>query len=127
VKEATGAKKGKGKEPGLWKNGKEAFEGVPQAEIDAHKASGCDCWRCGRDSHRTYDCYARKTIAGTDLPVHPSKANKGSAAATKRKQTDDQETPVPKKGKTAAVIDHDAAMEQARIWEVDSDDEMSDF
>jgi hypothetical protein len=125
VKEATGAKKGTEKKPSLWKSGKEAYEGVPQAEIDDHKAKGVDCRRCGRDSHNTYECYARKTIAGTDLPVHPSK--KGSSAATKRKQTDDQETPEPKKGKVAAVIDHDAAMEQARIWEIDSDCEMSDF
>ena len=125
VKEATGAKKGTEKKPSLWKSGKEAYEGVPQAEIDDHKAKGVDCRRCGRDSHNTYECYARKTIAGTDLPVHPSK--KGSSAATKRKQTDDQETPEPKKGKVAAVVNHDTAMEQARIWEMDSDDEMSDF
>jgi hypothetical protein len=126
VKEATGAKKGEPKKDSLWKNGKEAFEGVPSEEINTHKKSGVDCWRCGRDTHRSFDCYARKTIAGTDLPIHPSKKTE-SVAATKRKQSSDEDKqpePTQKKAKVAAIPDQDTAMEQARLWEEETDSEM---
>jgi hypothetical protein len=104
---------------------------VPQSAIDKHKKDGVKCIRCGRDSHKMYDCYAKKAVGGEDLE---GKAK--TSAATKRKQDDDDDndndTPPPptknKKAKTAAVRNEDVTMSDAhpRIWELDSDDE-SDF
>jgi len=47
------AKTEKGK---LWRGLREAFQGVPQDEIDEHKKNAQGCWRCGRDNHSTYQC-----------------------------------------------------------------------
>ena len=126
--EETQAKKEK--KASLWKSGKEAFEGVPQEEVDTYKAEGSKCWRCGGDTHKMWDCFASKTKKGTTLPVHPSKQT-ASSSATKRKRSPEEEStveePVQKKEKiAAAVADPDTAMEQARIWEIETDCE-SDF
>jgi hypothetical protein len=48
-------------------NNREALVGVPQAEIDQHKADKVSCWRCGRNSHHTLECFAKKTSKGTEL------------------------------------------------------------
>jgi len=56
--EGQAAKTEKGK---LWKGLREVFQGVLQDEIDEHKKNAQGCWRCGRDNHSTYQCYARTT------------------------------------------------------------------
>jgi hypothetical protein len=101
----------------LWK-GAEAFDGIPHDEVEAHKAAGNCCYRCGREGHKSYECYAYRTKKGTELPVHPSKVTE-SANATKKRE----KQPAEKKPKIAAVTDHDAAARQARIWELESEED----
>jgi hydroxymethylpyrimidine pyrophosphatase-like HAD family hydrolase len=50
-----------------FQSNREALAGVPQAEIDQHKADKASCWRCGRSSHHTLECFAKKTSKGTEL------------------------------------------------------------
>jgi hypothetical protein len=79
-----------------------------------------------------FDCYAKKTVGGTELSGEGKVASSG-----KRKRNDDddgntgQEKPKEtKKTKTAAVRqDEDEIMEDAqpRIWEIEQNDEESDF
>jgi hypothetical protein len=129
--------KGKGKGPltkagvpreNIWASVKEALEGVPQTEIEAHKEKKCNCWRCGSNNHRTLQCYSMKSFPeGTMLPIHPSK-KRPSVNATKRKRTEEEvkeetEEPVSKQPKVNAVIDNDMAMTEARIWEHETDTE----
>jgi hypothetical protein len=138
----NGKEKGKGKKPGredqVWKSLKEAFEGVPQGEIDAHRSAKAECWRCGGDTHRTYDCYAKRTKEGTDLPTAPSKP-KPTVASAKRKRDDSESTNAPvkeestppeaKKPKISAVITEDTAMYDSRHWselEPSDDEDSSD-
>jgi hypothetical protein len=117
----------------IWPGVKEALAGVPQEDIDAHKKSAADCWRCGSDTHRTLSCYAKKTKKGTVLPAAPGKDGKAPVvAATKRKRDseDEEDRAVDKKAKVAAVMDRDGDSvmgEAPRIWEIESSDEMSDF
>ena len=59
------------------------FQGVPQDEIDKHKKNTQGCWRCGRDNHSTYQCYARTTKKGTTLPEVPEQIC--ATTSTKRK------------------------------------------
>jgi hypothetical protein len=39
----------------------------PQAEIDQYKAYKASCWCCGHNSHRTLECFTKKTSKGTEL------------------------------------------------------------
>jgi hypothetical protein len=50
-----------------FQSNREALAGVPQAEIDQHKADKAACWRCGCSSHHTLECFAKKTSKGTEL------------------------------------------------------------
>ena len=88
--------KGKGKEkdqqPGqtektekgkIWKGLREAFQGVPQDEINKYKKTAQVCWRYGWDNHSTYQCYARTTKKGTILPQMPGQIS--AMTTTKRK------------------------------------------
>jgi len=45
----------------LWQGLREALQGVPQNEIDEHKKNAQGYWRCGRENHSAYKCYARTT------------------------------------------------------------------
>jgi hydroxymethylpyrimidine pyrophosphatase-like HAD family hydrolase len=50
-----------------FQNNQEALAGVRQAEIDQHKADKVSCWHCGRNSHHTLECFAKKTSKGMEL------------------------------------------------------------
>ena len=131
-KEFAGKKDRKSDKPAVYASGREALQGVPQAEIDKHKKEKADCWRCGRSGHKMYDCYAKKTVGGTELTKDGKVASSG-----KRKRDDDeigeQEKPKEKKkAKTAAVRQDNEDMDmpdaQPRIWELEEDQNMeSDF
>ncbi|KAG6038830.1 hypothetical protein E4U39_007997 [Claviceps sp. Clav50 group G5] len=54
-----------------WPSLKEAFQGIDQTSIDQRKADLIECLRCGRDSHKTLACYAKKDVTGRDLPRAP--------------------------------------------------------
>ena len=81
--EGQPAKTKKGK---LWKGLREVFQGVPQDEIDEHKKNAQGCWRCGRDNHNTYQCYARTSKKGTTLLEAPGRQISATTTAPKRKR-----------------------------------------
>lgn len=70
----------------VWRSNKEALQGIAQADIDKRKKANVSCWRCGRNTHGTLNCYAKRDIDKKDLPPPPDKAPK--AAGVKRKLQD---------------------------------------
>ena len=105
---------------------------MDQTEVDKHKKDKADCWRCGRSSHRTLECYASKTVGGTDLPAPPAKVaavkGKGSKKAKRKDDSDsEEEAPPPaKKAKVAALMNRSTPPFQ-RFVELSSSESESDF
>lgn len=109
-----------------WPSMKEALQGIAQADVDKRKKAKVSCWRCGRDNHRTLNCYAKRDLDGKDLPSPPSKAPK--VAGVKRRtqdtaeaaeDTSDQEQPAPKTAKISAVT---FCSDEPRIFEMSDSD-----
>ena len=113
--------------PYLWKNPAQAFEGVPQSEIDAHKAdaSARRCHRCGRLGHSLMRCYARRTIAGTELPIHPSKQEKTTETKRKHNENDSEKKDDVKAMKKEPAVA--AAATLRKIWAEDSESETDTY
>ncbi|KAG6105211.1 hypothetical protein E4U13_008006 [Claviceps humidiphila] len=94
-----------------WPSLKEAFQGIDQTSIDQRKADLIECLRCGRDSHKTLTCYAKKDLTGRDLPRAPPlptplpTAAPGKVAALKRHldEPDEEELPPPKAPKISDI------------------------
>ena len=107
-----------------WSSIRDALAGIDQGDINAHKAT-CGkngCWRCGLSTHRTFDCYAKRTASGTELPQpNPRISAVGSATKRKREPEPESEGPATKQPKTAAVGINDSDMRE--IWEIDSEEE----
>jgi hypothetical protein len=115
-KEKAGPTKRKEK----WASFDAALRGVPQKEVDDHKKERDSCWRCGRPGHRTWDCYAATTLAGTALPQAPWKVAAVSPVVAKRPREDEpEETPPAKLQKVAAV---EAMETDWPIWESEESD-----
>jgi hypothetical protein len=53
----------------MFQNNYEALAGIPQAEIDQHKADKASCWCCGHNSHHILESFAKKTSKGTQLAI----------------------------------------------------------
>jgi hypothetical protein len=101
----------------IWKGLRDAFKGVPQDEIDNHKKDPHGCWRCGRNTHGTYQCYARTTTKGTTLPEAPGQV---SATSTSKRKRDEAPADLP----TAAVAAEDDDMREVpSLWAEESDKE----
>jgi len=127
-KEKRGAKEEKGGKKGVqqWGSIREALAGINQDDINAHKAT-CGqngCWRCGLSTHRTFDCYAKRTASGMELP-QPNPRISAVGSATKRKREPEPESgePATKQPKTAAVGINDSDMREGQIWEINSEEE----
>jgi len=108
-----------------WGSGSNAYKGVPQGEINAHRDSKASCWRCRRDSHATQDCYARTTIKGTELPEAPKPV---SYLHGKRKREEEaHEVAAAKQSKAVHIKTEDEDMPEAggvtlqSAWQDDSD------
>jgi len=135
-KSVSGGKPEKPRKPwteSRWGSIGNALKGVPQNEIDSHKASKANCWRCGRDTHSTSDCYAHTTAKGMELPETPKVAGAVQGKG-KRDWEEPDELPAPKKAQTAAVKTEDDDMkEAASAWTANRkisgiwDDDDSDF
>ena len=48
-----------------------ALQGINQLLIDKRKELRVECWRCGRNSHYTLDCFANTSLDGKVLPPAP--------------------------------------------------------
>jgi len=100
-----------------WKSREDALKGVPSGEKEEYGKSWDNCWRCGREGHKTYECYAFTTAKGTSLPPAPWKV--AAVAPGKRKRSEEpEETPMTKNQKVAAVEEMDT---NVPMWESDSD------
>jgi hypothetical protein len=91
-----------------FQNNREALAGVPQAEIDQHKVDGASCWHCGRSSHHTMECFAKKTSKGTELATTVaavSKRTKRQRPSEDSEDEDDEPTePVSKRPKKVPAV-----------------------
>jgi hypothetical protein len=108
----------------------EALAGVPQAEIDQHKADKASCWQCGCSSHHTLECFAKKTSKGTELAttvVAVSKKTKRQRPSEDSEDDDDEPAePVSKRPKKVAaitqVVSEPSPKTSTRVWEVETSD-----
>jgi hypothetical protein len=108
----------------------EALAGVPQAEIDQHKVDKASCWRCGRSSHHTLECFAKKTSRGTELATTVaavSKKTKRQRPSEDSEDEDDEPTePVSKRPKKVAAVTQTVSEPSpetsTRGWEVETSD-----
>ena len=85
-----------------WPTKEAALKGVPVGEREEYGKSWEDCWRCGCEGHKTFECFAFHTKKGTALPPAPWKV----AATTqgKRQRSEEaEEPPAAKQQKVAAV------------------------
>jgi hypothetical protein len=111
-----------------FQNNREALAGVPQAEIDQHKVDKASCWRCGRNSHHTLECFAKKTSKGTELATTVaavSKRTKRQRPSEDSEDEDDEPTePVSKRPKKVAAvtqtISEPSPETSTRVWEVET-------
>jgi hypothetical protein len=85
-KGSSGKKDKKSDKPTVFASGREVLQNIPQREIDKHKKDKADCWRYGHLGHKMYECYAKKTVRGTDLSSGRKMASLG-----KRKQDEELE------------------------------------
>jgi hypothetical protein len=142
VKDKNSEKKGssskkdkKSDKSAIFASGREALQDVPQSEIDKHKKDKADCWRCGRSGHKMYECYAKKTVGGTELSSGGKTASLGKRKRDNEEENDKEQEKSKgrdKKAKTAAVHHNDEDIDlpdaQPRIWELeDSEEDESDF
>jgi hypothetical protein len=136
VKDKSSEKKGpSGKKDKKSDSGSEALQDVPQSEIDKHKKDKADCWRCRHSGHKMYECYAKKTVGGTELSSGGKTASLGKQKRDKEEDNDNEQEKSKgknKKAKTAAVRQDDEDIDlpdaQPRIWELEDSDNMeSDF
>jgi hypothetical protein len=74
----------KSDKPTVFASGRQALQNIPQSEIDKHKKDKADCWRCGHSGHKMYECYAKKTVRGTDL------SSGGKTASLGKRKWDDE-------------------------------------
>jgi hypothetical protein len=113
-----------------FQSNRKALAGVPQAAIDQYKVDKASCWRCGRSSHHTLECFAKKTSKGTELAttvVAVSKRTKHQRPSEDSEDEDDKPTkPVSKRPrKVAAVtqtVQEPSPETLTRVWEVETSD-----
>jgi hypothetical protein len=130
----SGDKEGKPEKPTRWAWGK-ALVGVPKEEITKHIEAKADCKRCGRNNHKSHQCFATKTVNGVELPKPPpiKQTTISALPSTKRKREEGENTESgektatrentedpEKKPRISAITDTDIPM-----WAVESP--VSDF
>jgi hypothetical protein len=103
--------------------------GVPQAEIDQHKADKASCWCCGYNSHHTLECFAKKTSKGTELATTVAavmKKAKCQQPLEDSKDEEDEPKPVSKQTKKVAAVTQTVSEPSpetsTRVWEVETSD-----
>ena len=78
----------------LWGGFKEAIKEVPEEELEEYPKKDADCWRCGREGHKTRACFAQTTAKGTKLSP-PPKMSSLMASTIGTKRLPDGEEPEP--------------------------------
>ena len=105
-----------------WTSKDAVLTGVPAKEQEEYGRNPDDCWRCGRSTHKTYECFSFNTKKGTTLPPAPWKASAVAQGKQKQSEEPEEAAPANKQKKVAAVetMDTDAVRP---LWE----DSESDF
>jgi hypothetical protein len=111
-----------------FQNNQDALSSVPQNEIDQHKADKASYWRCGRNSHHTLECFAKKTSKGTELATPIAalmKKGKQQRIEDESDEEDEQKVePVTKWPKKVAAITQnpweDSPEMRSRVWEIET-------
>jgi hypothetical protein len=105
-KGSSGKKDKKSDKPMIFASGREALQDVPQSEIHEHKKDKADCWRCGHSGHKMYECYAKKSVGGTELSSGGKTASLGKRKQDNEEDNDKEQEKSKgkdKKAKTAAI------------------------
>jgi hypothetical protein len=110
-----------------FQNNREALASVPQANIDQHKADKASCWRCGRSSHHTLECFAKKTSRGTELATTVAAVSKKAKRQRPSEDSEDEDDePVSKRPKKVAAVTQTVSEPSpepsTRVWEVETSD-----
>jgi hypothetical protein len=118
-----------------FQNNRQVLAGIPQAEIDQHKADRASCWRCGHNSHHTLECFVKKTSKGTELAPTVATVSKRTKCQRPSEDSEDDEDdrtmePVSKRPKKVAAvtqtISEPSPETSTRVWEVE-DSKLSDL
>jgi hypothetical protein len=117
-----------------FQNNREALASVLQVEIDQHKADKASCWRCGRNSHHTLECFVKKTSKGTELTTTVAAVTRRTKHQWPAEDSEDEDEeptePVSKQPKKVAAVTQTVSElspeTSTRVWEVE-DSELSDL
>jgi len=109
-KDGTTERKSQYREQVRWASKDGALAGVAAKEQEEYGWNWDDCWRCGRSTHKTYECFSFNTKKGTALPPAPWKASAVAQGKQKRLEEPEEAAPANKQQKVAAVetMDTDA-------------------
>jgi hypothetical protein len=120
----------RGNQEKKFQNNHKVLGGVPQAEIDQHKADKASCRHCGCSSHHILECFEKNTSKGTKLAMTVaaiSKKAKHQWPLEDSKDKDNEPTePGPKWPKKVATVMQTASEPSpetsTRVWEVETSD-----
>jgi len=70
-----------------WASKDAALTGVPAKEQEEYGRNRDDCWRCGRSTHKTYECFSFNTKKRTALP--PARWKASAVIQGKRKRSEE--------------------------------------
>lgn len=111
-----------------WPNIKAALQDIDQKDIDQRKQERTDCWRCGRNGHKTLACHASKDMNGKDIP-RPAKVSGTSTDRPKEKNKkrskepeEDEKDETPVKRPKVDALNVNFQEDSARIFELPDDD-----
>jgi hypothetical protein len=114
-----------------FQNKHNAVSGVPQNEIDQHKADKALYWQYGRNSHHMLEYFTKKTLKGMELAIPIAaitKKGKSQRTADESDEEDEQNLePVIKRPKkvtaiTQTLLENMPKM-QSRVWEIETSEE----
>jgi hypothetical protein len=114
-----------------FQNIRDVLSGVPQDEIDQHKADRASSWRCGRNSHHTLECFAKKTSKGMELATPVAAiAKKGKCQRTEDESDEEEEQnseqvtkrPIKVAAITQTLWENSAEM-RSQVWEIETSEE----
>jgi len=96
------------------------MKGVPNGEKEEYRQSRENCWRYGCRGHKTNEFLAFNTRKGTTLPPAPWKVAAVTEGGKRKREEEENVSPVAKQQKVAEVETMD--VEQMPLWESDESD-----
>jgi hypothetical protein len=114
-----------------FQNNRDALAGVPQNEIDQHKADKASCSRYGMNSHHMLECFAKKTAKGMELATPVPALTKKGKSQSMEDESDEEDVqkaePVTKRPKKVAAVTQnlweDSPELSSWVWEIETSEE----